>query len=120
MERVPPGVSISGLPHSFIEQQPDNLHPDVEKLIRAYAESKARGNTKKEKKLVTEYLKNPSFVNAMTDFKKHGAGTLASRGIDLGNIIDDPKKPEGPFNDFIFKNPLPSANQVFPPKDSPK
>jgi hypothetical protein len=76
------------------EQQPGNLDPEVERLIRAYAEAEAEGDPKKEKRLVKQYMKDSSLIEVFKDFNRRGPTTLASSGRDLSKLMKKQEKEE--------------------------
>ena len=55
------------------EQQVDALDPEVERLVRAYAEAEAEGDPKKAESLFKRYRKDSSLI----DFFKNGPTPLA-------------------------------------------
>lgn len=75
-------------------QQTGRLDPEVERLMRAYAEAEAEGDPKKAERLFKRYRKDSSLVEYFEYFKLHGAPTLATRGLDVSKLMEEPKKQE--------------------------
>ena len=76
------------------KQQLNNLDPEIERLIRAYAESEAEGDPKKADRLFNRYMRNSSLIEFFKDFKLRGAPTLTSSSPDFSALERKPKKQE--------------------------
>jgi len=105
-EQTPQGIDKSGVhppkdvPAAFEpslpsqKQQLNNLDPEIERLIRAYAESEAEGDPKKADRLFNRYMRNSSLIEFFKDFKLRGAPTLTSSSPDFSALERKPKKQE--------------------------
>ncbi len=76
------------------EPQTGDLDPEVERLMRAYAESVADGDPKKAERLFKRYLRNPSLMQTFKEFHLHGTPTLTYVAPDVSKVVKEPKKQE--------------------------
>jgi hypothetical protein len=76
------------------KQQLNNLDPEVERLMREYAESEAEGDQKKADRLFNRYMRNSSLIEFFKDFKLRGAPTFTSSSPDFSALEKKPKKQE--------------------------
>jgi hypothetical protein len=86
-------------PNLSSQKQPTgNLDPEVERLMRAYAEAQAEGDPKKAESLFRRYRRDSSLIETFKEFHLRGAPTLATRGLDVGlnvsKLMEEPKKQE--------------------------
>ncbi len=74
------------------DERTEDLDPEIERHLRAYAEFEAEGDPKKAERLFRRYRKDSSLVEYFEYFKLHGAPTLATRGLDVSKLMGEPKK----------------------------
>jgi hypothetical protein len=78
------------------EQQTGNLDPEMERMLRDYAEAVAEGDPEYEKSLHERYKNDPSFRESFDRFRRggRGAGTLTRSAPDFSALEKKPKKQE--------------------------